>query len=143
MCRPVLFVYVCLSFCLSVCLHVCMYVQVCIYIYMYIYIHLKRGNIHTYIYIYIYIYIWNEEIKSKTSGKIYMKTKYEIFLQWNIKLFLQKVLFLLHFGSCQFWALVILSQKFTRNFGINELWALDNHVLVNMLLRSSHFTEVH
>ena len=25
--------------------------------------------------------IWNEEIKSKTSGKIYIKTKYEIFLQ--------------------------------------------------------------
>ena len=32
---------------------------------------------------------------------IYMKTKYEIFLQWNTKTFLQKVLFLLHFGPCQ------------------------------------------
>ena len=33
--------------------------------------------------------IWNEEIKSKTSRKIYMKTKYEIFLQWNTTFFLQ------------------------------------------------------
>ena len=40
-------------------------------------------------------------------------------------------------------ALRILSQKSTRNFGIKELWALENHVLVNMLLCSSHFTEVH
>ena len=31
--------------------------------------------------------IWNEEIKSETSGKIYMKT-YEILLQWNTKFFL-------------------------------------------------------
>ena len=39
-----------------------------------------------YIYIiYIYIYI-NEETRSETSGKTYMKTKYEIFLQWNTKL---------------------------------------------------------
>ena len=30
-----------------------------------------------------------------------MKTKYEIFLQWNTKFFLQKVLLLLLFGSCQ------------------------------------------
>ena len=55
-----------------------------IYIYIiniYIYIH-----IYMYIYVYIYIYIY-----------IY----YEIFLQWNTKFFLQKVLFLLHFGSCQ------------------------------------------
>ena len=27
--------------------------------------------------------------------------KYEIFLQWNTKFFLQKILGLLHFGSCQ------------------------------------------
>ena len=40
--------------------------------------------------------------EAKLAEKIYMKTKYEIFLQWNTKfLFLQKVLFLLHFGSCQ------------------------------------------
>ena len=30
-----------------------------------------------------------------------MKTKYEIFLQRNTNFFLQKVLFLLHFGFCQ------------------------------------------
>ena len=41
------------------------------------------------------------------------------------------------------WALRILLQKFTRNAIINELWALENHVLVNILLCSSHFTEVH
>ena len=46
--------------------------------------------------------IWDEEVRSKTSWKIYMKTKYEISLQWNTKfLFLQKFLFLLHFGYCQ------------------------------------------
>ena len=50
-----------------------------------------------YIQIYIYTYTHTYIIRSKTSGKIYMKTKYEIFLQF----FLQKVLFLLHFGSCQ------------------------------------------
>ena len=37
---------------------------------------------------YIYIYI-------------YMKTKYAIFLQWNTKFVIPKVLFLLHFGLCQ------------------------------------------
>ena len=41
------------------------------------------------------------------------------------------------------WALRILSQKFTRKFVIKELWALENHVLVNMLLCFSDFTEVH
>ena len=30
-----------------------------------------------------------------------MKTRYEIFLPWNTKFFLQKVLFLVDFGSCQ------------------------------------------
>ena len=65
-----------------------------IYIYIYIY------YIYIYIYIYIHIYIWKEEIRSKTSRKIFMKTKYEIFLQGNTIFFLQKVLFH-HFGSCQ------------------------------------------
>ena len=60
---------------------------------------------HTY-HIYIYgrygICIWNEELKSETSGKIYVKTKYEIFLQWNTNFFLQKVQkVLLHFVYCQ------------------------------------------
>ena len=44
-------------------------------------------HISLYIYIYIYIYIWNYERKSKTSRKIYIKTKYQIFLQWNTKFF--------------------------------------------------------
>ena len=34
-----------------------------------------------------------------TSGKIYVKLKYEIFLQWNTKFSLQKVLGLLNFRS--------------------------------------------
>ena len=42
--------------------------------------------------------IRNEEIKRKASKKIYMKTKYENFFQWNTKSFVQKVLFLLLFG---------------------------------------------
>ena len=50
---------------------------------------------------YIYIHIWNEELKSKTSGKIYMKTKYEIILQCSTDFFFHKVLFLLHFEFCQ------------------------------------------
>ena len=40
------------------------------------------------------------------------------------------------------WALQILLQKFTGNFAIKELWAMENHVLVNMLLCYSRFTEV-
>ena len=40
-------------------------------------------------------------------------------------------------------ALRILSQKSTGNFEIKELWAMENHVLVNILLCSSHFTDVH
>ena len=66
--------------------------------------------------------IWNEEIKSKSSGKIYMKTKYEICFQWNTKRFLQKVLFLLILDLAKtLWPLRILSQTFTRNCVINEL----------------------
>ena len=34
------------------------------------------------------------------------------------------------------WALQILLQKSTRNFGIKELGALENHVIANMLLCS-------
>ena len=41
------------------------------------------------------------------------------------------------------WSLWLLSQKSGLNFSIKELWVLENHVLVNMLLCSSHFTEVH
>ena len=35
------------------------------------------------------------------------------------------------------------TQKSSWNFGMKELWALKNHVLVNMLLCSSNSTEVH
>ena len=77
---------------------------------------------------FIYIYIWNWERKSKTSRKIYMKTKYETFPQWNTKLLIQKVLFLLHSRSCQnSIALRVSSQNFTRSFVIKEPWALENH----------------
>ena len=40
-------------------------------------------------------------------------------------------------------SLKILPQKSNRNFVMEELWQLENHALVNMLLFSSHFTEVH
>ena len=40
-------------------------------------------------------------MKSKTSGKIYLKSKYQIFLQCNTIFFLQRVLSNLHFGPCQ------------------------------------------
>ena len=40
-------------------------------------------------------------------------------------------------------ALQILSQKSTRNFGIKIFCALENYVLVNRLLCSSHFIEVY
>ena len=39
------------------------------------------------------------------------------------------------------WALRILSQKFSRNFGMKELWALENHVFANILLCSSYVLE--
>ena len=37
--------------------------------------------------------------KTKLAGKKNVKTKYEIFLQWNTKFFLQKGMGVLHFGS--------------------------------------------
>ena len=49
----------------------------------------------------MYIIYVTPKIKSKNCGKIYVKLKYEIFLQWNTISFLQKVLDLLQFGSCQ------------------------------------------
>ena len=111
---------------------------------------------HTDIYIYIKLKnLFKAYIKKMGKTKkytlfkaifryIYMKTKYEIFLQWNTKTFLQKVLFLLHFGPCQnCMSSANLVAKFTRNVVLNEVWALENHVLENMLLCSSHFAEVH
>ena len=67
--------------------------------------------------IYIYIYI----------------TKYEIFLQWNTKFFTNFCFSILHLAKTVS-TLRIMSQKFTRNFVIQEFRALENHVFVNMLL---------
>ena len=49
----------------------------------------------------------------------------------TLNFFLQKVLGLQHFGSCQ------------NCMSSANLVAMGNHVLVNMLPCSSHFTEVH
>ena len=70
--------------------------------------------------------------------------KYEIFLQWSTKFFLQQILFLYILGLDKIvWILQILSEKSTGNFRMKVLRALESHVLENMLLCSSHFTEVH
>ena len=69
---------------------------------------------------YIYIHIWNEELKSKTSGKIYMKTKYEIILQCST-FFFTKFCFSYILNLVKtVWALRILLQKFTRVLSTGE-----------------------
>ena len=115
-------------------IHIYIYVYICVYMYIYMYVYI---HIHTYIYIYISVCVcvcvcvcvWKR----------------------NMKFFSNETL---NFFFKKFWAscildltetvrtLRILSQKSLRNFGIKELWALENHVLANMLLYSSHFTEV-
>ena len=50
--------------------------------------------------------------------------------------------YILHLAKTE-WALRILSQKFTWSFVIKELWVLESHVPVNILLCSSYFTKVH
>ena len=106
------------------------YIQIQYYIHIYIY-----KYINTILYIYIYNVIYNT-----CNILLYiLKTKYEIFLQWNTKVFLSCSV-LLDLAKTV-WVLQILSQKFTRNFVIKRFWALVNYVLVNMLLCSSHFTE--
>ena len=85
-----------------------------------------------YIYIYnmnIYIYIWKRNMKS--------------FSNETVSFFFRKFCFsyILDFAKTV-WALRILAQKFTRNFLKKEFWALHNHVLVSILLCSSHFTEL-
>ena len=117
---------------------------------------LERPIVIIYIYIYICISMSKETIalfwdcvsntrklKAKVAGKYLWKR--------NLKSFSNET----NFFFRKFWAsyildlaktvraLRILSKKSTRNFGIKELWALENHVLVNMLLCSSHFTDVH
>ena len=84
------------------------------------------------LFIYIYIYIYNKKWTfSKTSGKVYMNTKHEIFLQWNTKLFLfRKFCFSYILDPVKtVWVLRMLSQKPTRNPVIKQLLALKNHVL--------------
>ena len=88
--------------------------------------------------------IWSEETKSKTNGKYILKRNMKSFSNETLNFFFRKFCFSYFLDLAKtVWALRILSQKFTRNFVIKELWALENHVLVNMLLCSSHFTEVH
>ena len=75
---------------------------------------------------------------------IYVKTEYEIFLQGNTHFFFFRKFcfsYILDLAKTV-QALRILPQKFTRNFVIKDFWPLKNHVLVNILLCSSHFTEV-
>ena len=52
------------------------------------------------------------------------------------KLVLENIPFVLHFESCQnsMNSVNIFFQKFTGTFATKELWALENHVHVNMLL---------
>ena len=107
-------------------------------IYICMYINVKRNH---------RAFLWllsnTRELKAKVGEKYLWKR--------NLKSFSNET----NFFFRKFWAsyildlaktvraLRILSKKSTRNFGIKELWALENHVLVNMLLCSSHFTDVH
>ena len=70
---------------------------------------------------------------------------------WNIKSFSNETinLFFRKFWASSILDLAksvraprILSQKSTRNYGMKEILALENHVLVDELLCSSHFTKV-
>ena len=85
----------------------------------------------TFMYIlYIYIYIWKRNMKP--------------FSNETLNVFVRKFCFSYILDLAKtVWALRVLSQKFTRNFLTKEFWVLQNYVLVNMLLCSSHFTEVH
>ena len=70
---------------------------------------------------------------------------YKIFLHWNTAFFSSESSVCLIFWILPklYWTLWILSQKFTGNVLIKDLWALENDVFVNMLLCSSHFTDAH
>ena len=46
-------------------------------------------------------YVYENWKKSKTSGKLYVKLKFELFLEGSTKYFLQKLLVLNYFRSCQ------------------------------------------
>ena len=65
------------------------------------------------------------------------KFKYKVFLLFSHETFFSpKILNLVK----TLWALQILSQASSLNFRMKKLWALENHVLVNMLLCSSHLS---
>ena len=83
--------------------------------------------------------------KIQKLREIELSVEKNLVLHWRkISYFVRKFCFsyILDFAKTV-WALQILLQKFTGNFAIKELWAMENHVLVNMLLCSSHFTEVY
>ena len=63
---------------------------------------------------------------------------------WNIVFFFIKlwVSYNLNLAETE-WTRRILAQKAIRNFRMKELWALENHVYLNMLLYCTHFTEVY
>ena len=84
------------------------------------------------------------EWKAKLAEKYMWKRNMKSFSNETLNFFFRKfwVSYILDLAKTVR-ALRILSQKSTGNFGIKELWALENHILVNMLLCSSHFTEVH
>ena len=75
-------------------------------------------------------YIWKQNMKSFSTET----------LNFSFRKFLASYVFDL---AKIMWTLLILSQKSSWNFRMKEFWALENHVPVNMLLWSSHFTEVH
>ena len=82
--------------------------------------------------------------KAKLAEKYIWKQNMKSFSNETLNFFFRKFCFSYILDLAKtVWALRILLQKFTRNAIINELWALENHVLVNILLCSSHFTEVH
>ena len=95
-----------------------------------------------------------EETELSKEKKLIMKTIYIYIYMWkrNMKYFSKETLIFFFFRKFCFsyildlaktvQALRILPQKFTRNFVIKDFWPLKNHVLVNILLCSSHFTEV-
>ena len=110
-----------------------------IYKFIYVYIYILCIYKHIYIYILICIYIYVIYIYIHKSN-------------WNMKSFFSEIL---NFPFRKFWASYILDraqtvwalqmllQKSSLIFWMKKLWAPENHVLVNMLLCSSHFTKVH
>ena len=83
---------------------------------------------------------WKAKLAEKYIGKENMKSFFDETLNFFFRKFWASYILDL---AKTVRALQILWEKFTRNFGIKELWALENHILVNMLLWSSHFTEGH